>query len=205
MKSLKWLFLAVLLLPLQSLANNAPPDPYTTVKQTTDDLLARLDKIKPLYNSDPEKFYSEVQKSLDPFIDFRGFARGVMARFYRRATPKQREEFANKFEGQLIRTYSNALVKFDNKKVEVLPLQQPPQDGRATVDLKIYSKEGTVYPVQYSLVLIDGQWKLRNVAINGINIGLQFRGQFQSYMEQYHDNIDKVIANWDVHAESKGS
>ena len=86
-----------------------------------------------------------------------------------------------------------------------MPLQEPPRDGRASVDLKVYGNDGTIYPVQYSLALVDGTWKLRNVVINGINIGLQFRGQFSNYMQQYHNNIDKVIANWDVHAESSGS
>ena len=200
-----WFFLATLLLPLHALANDSTPDPYTSVKQTTQKLLAKLDEVKPLYNSDPKKFYSEIETALNPFIDFDGFARGVMARFYRRATPKQREEFAKKFQRELIRTYSSALVKFNNQKVEVEPLDQPPQDGRATVDLKVYSTDGSVYPVKYSLVLINGEWKLRNVTINGINIGLQFRGQFANYMQQYHDNIDKVIANWDVHAASTGS
>lgn len=205
MKSRTWLLMVVLLLPMMAFANNTAPDPYTVVKQTTNSLLAQLVKIRPLYKTDPEKFYSEIKKSLAPFIDFEGFARGVMAKYYRRATPKQREEFANKFQEELIRTYSSALVKFHNQKVEVMPLLQPPQDGRASVDLKIYSTDGSVLPVSYSLVLLDGTWKLRNVVINGINMGLQFRGQFANYMQQYHDNIDLVIANWDVHAGSSGT
>lgn len=202
MKMRVWVAWIALMLPLQALANNSVPDPYTTVKQTTDQLLAQLVKIKPLYNTDPDKFYAEVKKTLLPFIDFDGFARGVMARFYRRATPKQRSEFAEKFKNELIRTYAGTLVKYDHQKIEVEPLKQPPQDGRATVDLKIHSDDGSILPVEYSLVLIDGKWKVLNVVINGINIGLQFREQFANYMEQYHDNIDKVIDNWDVHAKS---
>lgn len=205
MKARYFLVMVALLLPLQVIAADSVPDPYTSVKQTTDKLLANLVRVKPLYKTDPDKFYEEIKKSLAPFIDFDGFARGVMARFYRRATPQQREAFADKFQDKLIHTYSNALVKFDNQKVEVLPLQQPPQDGRASVDLKIYGSDGAIYPVEYSLVLKDGTWKLRNLVINGINIGLQFRGQFANYMQEYHNNIDKVIANWDVNAESNGA
>ena len=192
-------FLFVLVLPLPAFSQDAVPDPYTTVKNATDSLLARLVEVQPLYAKDPEKFYSEIEKSLAPFIDFDGFSRGVMAKYYHRANSQQRAEFAEKFQLELIKTYSSALVKFNNEKVEVLPLEQPPRDGRATVELKVYGSDGTIYPVVYTLALVDGSWKLRNVVVNGINIGLQFRSQFSNYMEKYHD-IDEVIANWDVHA-----
>lgn len=197
---MRLLLLLILTFPLSAWAQDASPGPYQTVKTATNKLLKQLVEVKPLYKSDPEKFYAEIKASLGPFIDFDGFAKGVMARYYRRASPKQRAEFADKFQNELIHTYSNALVKFNNQKVEVLPMDEPPQDGRATVELKVYGSDGTIYPVKYSLSMVDGSWKLRNVVINGINIGLQFRGQFQNYMEQYHGNIDKVIANWDVHA-----
>lgn len=199
------IFMVVLLLPLQVRASDAVPDPYTAVKQTTDSLLTDLKKVQPLYKTDPDKFYAEIKQSLAPFIDFDGFARGVMAKYYRRASPAQQQAFADKFQQALIHTYANSLVKFNNQKVEVLPLLEPPKDGRATVNLKIYADDGTIYPVQYSLVLVDGAWKLRNLVINGINIGLQFRGQFSNYMQQYHNNIDKVIANWDVSGAASGN
>lgn len=195
-----WLVAMLLLWPASSFAQDTTQDPYTAVKSATDRLLSRLVEVQPIYKTDPEKFYSEIQKSLSPFIDFDGFSKGVMAKYYRRANQKQRDQFADKFQQELIRTYSNALVKFNNEKVEIEPLAVPPDDGRATVDLKVYGSDGTIYPVQYSLALVDGSWKLRNVVINGINIGLQFRSQFANYMQKYHDNIDDVIANWDVHA-----
>ena len=115
MKARYLLVMVVLLLPLQVIAADSVPDPQTSVREATDKLLANLVRVKPLYKTDPDKFYAEIKKSLAPFIDFDGFARGVMARFYRRATPQQREDFADKFQTKLIHTYSNALVKFDNQ------------------------------------------------------------------------------------------
>ena len=56
----------------------------------------------------------------------------------------------------------------------------------------------SVFKVDYNLILLDGQWKLRNVVINGINIGLQFRSQFQASMSKNKNNLDEVIAGWSV-------
>lgn len=186
----------ILLLPLPALAEEG--DPVVAVEEATSSLLSKLDEVRPLYDSDREKFFSEVRSSLGPFIDFDGFARGVMAKYYRRATDEQKAEFAETFQEELIRTYASALVEFRNEKIEVLPLDQPVEGGRATVRLEIHSEDGAVYPVTYTLSVVDGKWKLRNIIVEGINIGLQFRSQFSNYMQQYRGDIDKVIENWNV-------
>ncbi|MEX0943133.1 MAG: ABC transporter substrate-binding protein [Pseudomonadales bacterium] len=174
------------------------PDPYVTVQEATDELIARLAKVKPLYETDRQEFYREVRNSLAPLVDFEGFARGVMAKYYRSATDAQKENFVTKFERQLVETYANALAAFDHQKIEVNQPSQPPEDGRATIDISIHGSSGQVYTVIYSLALLDGNWKLRNVIIDGINIGYQFRSQFSNYMQKYGNDIDQVIANWNV-------
>lgn len=178
------------------------PDPVESVESATKELLNKLDEVRPLYDSDKDKFFSEIEGALGPFIDFEGFARGVMAKYYRLASDEQKAEFAQTFQNQLIRTYSSALVEFENEKIEVLPLESPPENGRATARLEIHAEDGTVYPVTYTLALVDGKWKLRNIIVEGINIGLQFRSQFSNYMQQYRNNIDAVIENWDVEIEN---
>ncbi len=70
--------------------------------------------------------------------------------------------------------------------------------SRAAVTLDIHGKNGAIYPVEYSLVLKDDVWKLRNVVINGINIGLQFKSQFGFYMQKHRNDIDSVIEAWRV-------
>lgn len=181
-----------------TVAQQAAPDPIEAVKTATTQLLDKLDEVQPLYETDKQKFFTEVEQSLAPFIDFEGFARGVMAKYYRRASETQRERFAETFQRQLVQTYASALVEFDNERIEVLPLEEPAEGGRATASLEIHAADGAVYPVTYTLALVDGRWKLRNIIVEGINIGLQFRSQFSNYMQRYNNDIDKVIENWNV-------
>ncbi len=173
--------------------------PYESVKSATDDLLAKLNELRPAYDTDQGHFFSEIDKALAPFVDFEGFSRGVMAKFYRRATPDQRTAFAERFRELLIQTYAKALVEFDNQKVVVREDVKTGRDAsRAAVTLDIHGKNGAIYPVEYSLVLKDDVWKLRNVVINGINIGLQFKSQFGFYMQKHRNDIDSVIEAWRV-------
>lgn len=181
----------------------APPESgnsaYETVKSITDDLLARLIVVQPLYESNREKFFQEVDISLAPFIDFGGFSRGVMAKYYRRASSDQKTRFVSTFRTALIRTYSKALAEFDNEQIIVLQNNKPQKDPRkARVSLEVHAKDGTIYVIEYSLVLIDGNWKLRNIVIEGINIGLQFRSQFAASMQEHKNDMDSVIKNWNV-------
>jgi phospholipid transport system substrate-binding protein len=169
------------------------------VEESTNQLLEKLVEIQPLYTKDPEQFFQRVESSLAPFIDFDGFSRGVMAKYYRRATDEQKARFVTVFQDKMIRTYAKALVEFDNERVEVVEsTTNESKPDRAAIDLIVYSNEGTIYTINYSMVLVDSQWMLRNVTIEGINIGLQFRSQFAAYMAKYSNQIDDVIDNWSV-------
>lgn len=180
---------------------SAAPSPYESVQTSTEQLLEKLAEVQPIYKSDKDKFFQEVDSSLAPFIDFEGFSRGVMAKYYRRASDQQKARFAEVFRNSLIKTYAKALVEFDNPQVIVKQDNKPQKDPRkARVSLEVYGKDGSAYPVEYSLVLVNERWKLRNLVIDGINIGLQFRSQFTAYMQQYKNDIDKVIDNWSVDA-----
>lgn len=172
---------------------------HEAVEEATNQLLEQLKEIQPLYEDNKEEFFQKVENTVSPFIDFEGFARGVMAKYYRRATDAQQEQFVETFKDSLVETYGDTLVGFEGHKVEVeKPSHEDPDSDRANVKLKIHGADGDVYPVAYTMVRQDGQWKLRNVTVEGINIGLQFRSQFASYMREYGNDIDKVIENWDV-------
>jgi phospholipid transport system substrate-binding protein len=185
--------------------SNVPGTAYESVQESTDLLLTRLVEVQPIYESEPDKFFAEVEDALEPYIDFGGFAKRVMAKHYRAASPEQRAAFVGRFKESLIRTYATALIEFDNEEVIVIAPTTPQKtDDRATIMIEVHAKSGTIYPVQYQLELNEERrWMLRNVIINGINIGLQFRSQFNAYMQKYKKNVDKVIENWSVDVEDK--
>ncbi|MDG1207071.1 MAG: ABC transporter substrate-binding protein [Pseudomonadales bacterium] len=174
-------------------------DPFDAVEQANGVLLSQLNESLVLYETDPAAFYKAVDESLGPFIDFTGFSRGVMAKYYKRATKQQQQDFVAVFRKGLIETYSNALVGFDNQQINVVrPTTPQKKPERPVITIEITGQDGSIYKVDYNLILLDGQWKLRNVVINGINIGLQFRSQFQASMSKNKNNLDEVIAGWSV-------
>lgn len=175
-------------------------DPRVTVRETSDELIVVIEQGKQYYQADPDRFYSEVRRVLAPAIDFEAFARGVMAVHYKRASDAQRARFAEAFKNGLVRTYAKALLEFSDEQIEVLPETKPPRDPKKQmVKMEVRSSSGKVYPAVYAMRLYDdGVWRIRNIIINGINIGLTYRNQFASAMKaaQYGGDLDRVIDSW---------
>lgn len=169
------------------------------VAETTDKVLALIEDARGYVDQDPERFYGEVEALLDPVIDFPRFARGVMAVHYKQATPEQRARFTEGFKKSLVRTYALALTEFNDGGVAIVPSERPPKrPDRASVKQEIRSG-GEVYPVIYSMAQDkDGTWRLRNITINGINMGLTYRNQFNAAVKdpQYGGDLNRVIDGW---------
>lgn len=148
--------------------------------------------------ADPDRFYGEVHSLLDPMIDFRRFARSVMGVWYKKATPEQFQRFSDSFKWSLVKTYATALTEFHEGNVRVVPNrkhQSGPDKSLVTMEVEW---QGRTYVVVYDMRRREGSWQLVNVSIEGINVGLNFRSQFDSAMKgpKYGRDLDRVIEAW---------
>ncbi|MBC3467357.1 ABC transporter substrate-binding protein [Pseudomonas sp. RW10S2] len=181
--------------PLMALA--APgQSPRDVVQGTTTELLSDLKANKEQYKANPAAFYDALNRILGPVVDADGISRSIMTvKYSRKATPEQMQRFQENFRRSLFQFYGNALLEYDNQGITVDPAK--PDDGqRASVGMKVSGNNGAVYPVQYTLENIGGEWKVRNVIVNGINIGKLFRDQFADAMNRNGNNLDKTIDGW---------
>lgn len=184
--------LAAMSLPLL-----AAPAAHEVVQQTTTTLLADLKANKEQYRTDPGAFYDALNSILGPVVDVDGISRGVMTvRYSRQASPEQMQRFQENFKRSLMQFYGNALLEYNNQDIRVLPVSGQQDPERTSVNMEIKDGKGTVYPLSYTMVSLDGSWKMRNVIINGINVGKLFRDQFAQAMQDNRNDLDKVIDNW---------
>lgn len=211
----RFLFSSILCsLALTSLVRAAEQDPYQVVQQTTEQVLAIIKDAKGYYQKDPQRFQKEVTAVMEKSVDFDDFARGVMGsyaserRYQALKTDEEKaafreriQRFSASFKQGLVETYAGGLLNFNGEKVQSLPPRKGdnPASGSVSVMQNIYNASGKPYVIQYSMRRNKaGEWKLYNVIIEGINLGLTYRNQFAAAAEQYRGDIDKVIANWQV-------
>ncbi|VXC52844.1 Toluene tolerance protein ttg2D [Pseudomonas sp. 8AS] len=184
----------------------AAPSAHEVVQQTTDQLLGDLKANKATYKQTPQDFYAALERILGPVVDSEGISRSIMTvKYSRKANAEQMKRFEGNFKRSLMQFYGNALLEYDNQGIRVLPAKAEGAE-RASVGMEVKDSKGTIYPVSYTMVQINGQWMLRNVIINGINIGKLFRDQFADSMQKNGNDLDKTIDGWaDVVAKAKDS
>ncbi|CAD5375629.1 Toluene tolerance protein ttg2D [Pseudomonas sp. OF001] len=187
----------LVLLACLPFAGHAAATPQQVVQATTDKVLGELNSKREQFKQDPEAFYQALDGILGPVVDFDGFARGVMTvRYSRQASPQQMQAFVDNFKRSLVKFYGGALLEYDNQEIRMLPAVASREPGRASVNMEVVGRTGAIYPVTYTLEQKDGAWKVRNVIINGINIGKLFRDQFAESMRSNGNDLDKVISTW---------
>src|SRR5476649_2938710 len=189
--------LLVLLAALPLMANAAAGgSAHELVQDTTNKMLADLSANKEKYKQDPSQFYDALNTIVGPVVDAEGISRSIMTvKYSRKATPAQMQTFQENFKKGLFQFYGNALLEYNNQGITVAPAGDESGD-RTSVNMTVKGTNGAVYPVQYTLEKVNGEWKLRNVIINGINIGKLFRDQFADAMQRNGNDLDKTINGW---------
>lgn len=201
MKRLKVIAIALLAWSVAGIASGAELDmsAHNLVERASQELLALIEASRSYADEDSERFFIEVEALLAPVIDFKGFSRRVMSVHYKQATEEQRERFAENFKWGLVRTYALMLTEFKDGKVVVVPPDKPPRNPkRRNVKMEIHTS-GEVYSVVYTMSLgKDGEWRIGNIIIAGVNIGLTYRSQFVSAAadNKYGGDLDQVIDAW---------
>jgi phospholipid transport system substrate-binding protein len=198
-------------------AHAAEKGPYEVVVDTTQELVKVIEEARSYIDKDPKRFTSEVRRIMDDVVDFQSFARGIMGKYGSRRyyeslkTDAERAQFrdrvmrfTNSFKDGLINTYAQGLLGFNGNRIEVLPLADDVDlSGSVGVRQDIYGERAKPYQVMYTVRQgSDGKWKLRNVVIEGLNLGRIYQNQFDAAVKQYNGDIDKVIANWTVAPQS---
>ncbi|WP_282040432.1 MlaC/ttg2D family ABC transporter substrate-binding protein [Halomonas alimentaria] len=194
------LALATLLLSLLfSLTVQAAPErsPDELIRHSVETLTGQIEGRRDHFANNMDELEALVDDSLDEIADFRYIGASVMGRYFANATPQQRSRFVETFRQTLIDTYAKGLVTFDYRDLRVLDTQRAQRhEDQASVDMEVVAEDGTVYPVSYSLRLSGGEWRVVNVIVNGINLGLTFRNQFDQAMRDNARDYDAVIDGW---------
>lgn len=150
-----------------------------------------------LYLSDPDLFKAKINTIFEPMVDFRRVGASVMGKkFYSAATSQQRKLFIETFRKSLLDTYSSTLAQWGDQKIETIFPDSLEFDKTEDVHQNLITSNNR-YPITYK-VRNDGEgnWLIINIIVNGVNLGLTFRNQFQALAAENNNNIDSIIKNW---------
>ncbi len=169
-----------------------------SARTSVNELLAKVEELKPYFESDRDRYFSGIQESLSSFVDFDEVATGVMARYAEQASAEQISRFGDKLKSTLTRFYGAALVGYDGQELVFLPAGRPAPNPEENTNVRMeISANNSKVELQYTLFLNEErEWKLKNLYLSGINLRRQYYTQFSALMNRYGNDIDQVIENW---------
>ena len=189
-----------------SIFTKSDQDPYLFIDKNAQKMVEVLTSNSDLFDSNRLEYEYKIKEIFEPMIDFRRVAASVMGRkYYLLANKNQRSEFVLIFKDSLLDTYAETLAQWGDSTITTkFPKSKLDLDIKNVEVKQVLDTGNSKYPISYKLRKNDEEWKIVNIIINGVNLGLTFRNQFQALAISYDENIDLTLENWGSDAGDAG-
>ena len=189
-----FLFL-ILFFALESFADE---NPYVFIDNNAQKMVQVLTLEAALFETDRSLYEQKIKDIFEPMIDFRRVAASVMGKkYYLLASQGERSEFVLIFKDSLLDTYAETLAQWGDSTITTKFPDSKSNIYEKNVEVKqVLNTGSSKYPISYKLRRNEEGWKIVNIIINGVNLGLTFRNQFQALAVTHDENIDLTLQNW---------
>lgn len=175
-------------------------DPHVFIDDNAQLMITVLIENQALFLEDREEYEQKIKDIFEPMIDFKRVAASVMGKkYYLASTVDQRNEFVDVFKDSLLDTYAETLAQWENQKiVTVFPNKVLVLDNLKNIEVQqILNTGSTKYPISYKLRKNkNNSWSIVNIIVNGVNLGLTFRNQFQALANKNSGDIEDTLEGW---------
>tara|TARA_Y100000748_G_scaffold190260_1_gene159302 strand:+ start:293 stop:919 length:627 start_codon:yes stop_codon:yes gene_type:complete len=173
-------------------------NPYVFIDNNAQKMVQVLTLEAALFESDRSLYEQKIKDIFEPMIDFRRVAASVMGKkYYLLASQGERSEFVLIFKDSLLDTYAETLAQWGDSTITTKFPDSKSNIYEKNVEVKqVLNTGSSKYPISYKLRRNEEGWKIVNIIINGVNLGLTFRNQFQALAVTHDENIDLTLQNW---------
>ena len=172
-------------------------NPHQFIDSQAQEMVYVIRNNQELYVKDPGLFKNKINKIFEPMVDFRRVGASVMGKkYYLAASASQRLQFIESFKTSLLDTYSSTLAQWGDQKI--ITIFPEVSEFKRTEDVQQnLITSSNIYPITYKVRKDkNGNWLIINIIVNGVNLGLTFRNQFQALAKEHNENIDEIIKHW---------
>tara|TARA_B110000003_G_scaffold200473_1_gene199107 strand:- start:118 stop:732 length:615 start_codon:yes stop_codon:yes gene_type:complete len=175
----------------------AESNPHQFIDSQAQEMVSIIRNNQALYSDDPELFKDKINVVFEPMVDFRRVGASVMGKkYYLAASKSQRLQFIQSFKTSLLDTYSSTLAQWGDQKIVTIFPEVSALKTTQDVQQNLITSSN-IYPITYKVRKDkNGNWLIINIIVNGVNLGLTFRNQFQALAKEHNENIDEIIKHW---------
>jgi phospholipid transport system substrate-binding protein len=125
-------------------------------------------------------------------FDVPTIARFVLGRYWRIATPPQRQEFVRLFDEYIVLAYSNRLAEYSGETLHVTG-SRPDGDGSIVTSEIVRPNGSPPAKVDWRLARTGDTYKITDVIVDGISMAVTQRSEFASVIQRHGGQIQGLL------------
>ena len=186
----------IILFLSQPLASNDNEDAFNFINEHAVYFLTIIKTEGSKYDEKPDEFKEKLKNIWEPMVDVGLVSRLILSKAYRTATEEQILLFQTRTKKLLLDTYITALLEFEDYELETSREIKKNKNKTLEVEINFFSASDS-FKAKFTLYKNkQGELKIINIIIDGINLGLTFRNQFQDNLKNENYDLDKAIETW---------
>ena len=175
--------------------------PDALIKNTTQDVIATIKQDKDIQAGDQKKIIAMVDAKVLPHFDFARMTQLAVGKYWRTATPDQKQALVTEFRNMLVRTYTKVFTVYRDQAVEVKPFKMAGDDTEVTVKTSISKPGSEATQVDYEMKKESDGWKVFDISIEGVSMVMSYRGTFASEIQDNGiDGLIKTLSTKNINA-----
>ncbi len=152
----------------------AVEDPHVLVKSGMGKALQLLKE----YPGDMQVRREKIRNVVDQDFDFTEMAKRALGPRWKTVSPEKQQEFTRDFSQLIFNVYIRKIEKYSNEKIKIDIRGKKIQGEFAVVDAVVAGDQSGKIAVDYYLTRKNGNWKVYDIMIEGIDLALNYRSQF---------------------------
>jgi phospholipid transport system substrate-binding protein len=130
-------------------------------------------------------------------VDVQLVSRLILNKAYKSASQEQIYRFQERTKKLLLDTYVSTLLEFKDYEIFTNAKIKTNKNKTFEIEIKFDSSSSYSFITKFTVYRNKGgELKIINIIIDGINLGLTFRNQFQGVLKKEGNNLDKAIESW---------
>ena len=191
-----WKITILLLLSLQ-LHSDKNSEIYSFIDDNAQYFVTVIKEEGSNFEDNPDEFKEKLKNIWEPMVDVQLVSRLILNKAYKSASQEQIYRFQERTKKLLLDTYVSTLLEFKDYEIFTNAKIKTNKNKTFEIEIKFDSSSSYSFITKFTVYRNKGgELKIINIIIDGINLGLTFRNQFQGVLKKEGNNLDKAIESW---------
>lgn len=170
--------------------------PDALVKRISLEVIQTAKTDKEIQAGNQQRVIELVETKILPYIDAPRMTMLASGRYWRDATPEQKQKLTAEFRTLLVYTYSGALSQIKNETVEFKAMRSDPADTDVEVRSQVNVSRGEPTVLNYRVAKSATGWKIYDINVMGAWLVETYKSSFASEISRSGiDGLIKVLAD----------